>query len=101
MEERKKKAEDGKKKAEEPKKSEDKTTVKAENKGKGKVPSFGKKEEPKFNTQVLFALHRPRQSPTAIPQPFRSQPPNLFARAASRWAPPKALTSCPATAKCA
>jgi hypothetical protein len=60
----KKKAEESKKKAEEPTKSQEQNTVKAENKGKGKIPSFGKKDEPKFNTQqVCHALHPPPPPP--------------------------------------
>jgi hypothetical protein len=61
----KKKSEDAKKKAEEPKKSEENPAVKAESKGKGKVPSFGKKEEPKFNTQVRLPSLPPFQAPHA------------------------------------
>ena len=94
----KKKAEESKKKSEEPTKSQEQNTVKAENKGKGKIPSFGKKDEPKFNTQQVCHASQPAlRAPPFSPPPPRSP----LARALSRWASPKARTFCPATARCA
>jgi membrane protein involved in colicin uptake len=89
---KKKKAEESKKKPEEATKSQEQNTVKAENKGKGKIPSFGKKDEPKFNTQQV--CHASQPAP-------RAPPSSPLVRALSRWASPKARTFCPATARCA